>query len=141
MMRLFPFLSVCCGVAMLMQPVMAEPLMFQGEVITTDRNAMNSIVSMQLSWKQDIAASRQNDMLCTLGESDVQEAYAALNDYVQAASGAQAALVNYAVYSMTPLQTTQPELYRRKVEFVLNLIAGDRLPCEFITNIALENAR
>ena len=74
---------------------------------------MNSIVSMQLSWKQDIAASRQNDMLCTLGESDVQEAYAALNDYVQAASGAQAALVNFAVCSIAPLRASQPELYRQ----------------------------
>ena len=213
-MRLFPFLSVCCGVALLMQPVMAEPQMFLGEDIASDRNAANCIVTMQLSWKQDIEASRQNDMLCTLGESEVQAAYAALNDYVQASSEAQAALVNYAVYSMTPLRATQPELYRRalaqyrqaldilllndmqqlrlrsvltpsdcsagitpeqdamgeavqqrinrnwdtfrtaqaeyhqfreenhrrQVEFVLNLIAGDRLPCEFITNIPLENA-
>ena len=199
---------------MLMQPVMAEPLVFLGEDISAHRNTVNCIVAMQLCWKQDIEASRQNDMLCTLGESEVQEAYAALNDYVQAASGAQAVLVNFAVCSMTPLRATQPELYRRalaqyrqaldilflndmqqlrlrsvltpsdrpagitpaqdamgeavqqrinrnrntfrtaqaeyhqfrednhrrQVEFVLNLIAGDRLPCEFITNMPLENA-
>lgn len=214
MMRLFPFLSVCCGVAMLMQPVMAEPLVFLGEDISAQRNTVNCIVAMQLCWKQDIEASRQNDMLCTLGESEVQAAYAALNDYVQAASEAQAALVNFAVCSMTPLRASQPELYRRalmqyrqaldilflndmqqlrlhsvltpsersagitpvhnalgeavqrrinrnwdtfrsakaeyhqfredchrrQVEFVLNLLAGDRLPCEFITNIPLADA-
>lgn len=187
---------------------------FLGEYISNPGQEENSMLSIHQQWKKDIEGSRTNDTLSTLSEEEYKQVLTALNEYVQAATEARAALSNFAVYSMAPLRSAQPELYqnvlgeynraldvlftrdmdqlrlnsmlttwqrtihirpeqdalseamqkriyqnfdtfrnawseyyqhrnelhKQSVAFMHNLLAGDRPPCEFITNTPLENA-
>lgn len=206
------FLCTLAFAAIMMHPVRGHA--FLGLDISGPGNEGNCMLVIRQCWKQDIEASRVNDTLCTLSESELEPVYAALDAYVQAATTAHAALTNFAVYSMMPLRNTQPErcqkalaqyqqalnilftrdmeqlrltsmltpsdrtahirpeqdaqseamlqrisrnfdtfrsawveyhehrceLHQQRVAFMLNLLAGDRPPCEFITNTPLENA-
>lgn len=187
---------------------------FLGEYISNPGQEGNCMLSIHQQWKKDIEGSRTNDTLSTLSEEEYEQVLTALNEYVQAATEARAALSNFAVYSMMPLRNTQPErcrkalaqyqqalnilfirdmeqlrltsvlspadrieglqpeadalseamqkriyqnfdtfrnarveyhehrseLHKQRVAFIFNLLAGDRPPCEFITNTPLENA-
>ena len=187
---------------------------FLGEYISNPGQEENSMLSIHQQWKKDIEGSRTNDTLSTLSEEEYKQVITALNEYVQAATEARAALSNFAVYSMMPLRNTQPErcrkalaqyqqalnilfirnmeqlrltsiltppdrtaglqpepdaqsdamqkcinrnldpfrsawaeyhehrceLHQQQVAFMLNLLAGDRPACEFITNTPLEEA-
>lgn len=187
---------------------------FMGEYISNSSQEGNSMLSIHQQWKKDIEGSRKNDTLSTLSEKEYEQVITTLNEYVQAATEARAALSNFAVYSMMPLRNTQPERYQKalaqyqralnilftrdmeqlrltsmltpsdrtahirpeqdaqseamlqrinrnfdtfrsawveyhehrcelhqqRVAFMLNLLAGDRPACEFITNTPLEEA-
>ena len=206
------FLCTLAFAAIIMHPVRGHA--FLGLDISGPGNEGNCMLVIRQCWKQDIEASRVNDTLCTLSESELEPVYAALDAYVQAATTAHAALTNFAVYSMMPLRNTQPErcrkalalyqralnilftldmeqlrltsmltpsdrtahirpepdaqsdamqkrinrnldtfrsawveyhehrceLHQQRVAFMLNLLAGDRPACEFITNTPLEEA-
>lgn len=187
---------------------------FMGEYISNPGQEENCMLSIHQQWKQDIEISRAEDTLSTLSEQELGQVNTALDEYMQAATEAHAALANFAVYSMKPLRRTKPELYqsaltqynraldilfmkdmeqlrltsmltppdrtahirpeqdtlseamlqriyrnfdtfrnawveyyehrselhKQRVAFIFNLLAGDRPPCEFITNTPLENA-
>ena len=206
------FLFTLAFAAIMMHPVRGHA--FMGLDISGPGNEGNCMLVIRQCWKQDIEASRVNDTLCTLSESELEPVYASLDAYVQAATAAHAALTNFAVYSLKPLRHTQPEryqkalaqyqralnilftrdmeqlrltsmltpsdrtahirpeqdaqseamlqrinrdldtfrsawveyyehrseLHKQRVAFIFNLLAGDRPPCEFITNTPLENA-
>lgn len=197
--------------SLLMLPVWG--ISYMGQDISTSGNGGNCMLSIRQCWKQDIELSRINDTLSLLNDEELGKVYTALDEYVQAATEARAALVNFAVYSMKSLRITQPKSYqnalaqyhralnilftcdmeqlrvtsvltpadrtagikpeadtlgeamqkrinqnvetfrtarteylqfkehshRKLVEFVLNLLAGDRPTCEFITNTPLDN--
>ncbi len=206
------FLFALALSAMIMPPVWAS--LFLGENMYTYRQEGNGMLTIHQHWKQDIKISREKDTLSTLSEQEIRQVNTALDEYMQAATEAHAALTNFAVYSMAPLRSTKPELYlsaltqyhraldilftkdmeqlrlnsmlttrnrtihiqpeqdalsealqqrisrnfdtfrnawaeyhehrselhKQRVAFMLNLLAGDRPPCEFITNTPMENA-
>ena len=105
------FLFTLAFAAIMMHPVRGHA--FMGLDISGPGNEGNSMLVIRQCWKQDIEASRVNDTLCTLRESELEPVYAALDAYVQAATAAHAALSNFAVYSMMPLRNTQPERCRK----------------------------
>ena len=206
------FLFALALSAMIMPPVWAS--LFLGENMYTYRQEGNGMLTIHQHWKLDIKISREKDTLSTLSEQEIRQVNTALDEYMQAATEARAALSNFAVYSMMPLRNTQPErcrkalaqyqqalnilfirdmeqlrltsvlspadrieglqpeadalsealqqrisrnldtfrsawieyyehrseLHKQRVAFIFNLLAGDRPPCEFITNTPLENA-
>ena len=206
------FLVALALSAMMMPPVWAS--LFLGENMYTYRQEGNCMLTIHQHWKLDIKISREKDTLSTLSEQEIRQVNTALDEYMQAATEAHAALANFAVYSMKPLRRTKPELYqsaltqynraldilftkdmeqlrltsmltpsdrtahirpeqdalseamlqriyrnfdtfrsawpeyhehrselhKQRVAFMLNLLAGDRPACEFITNTPLENA-
>lgn len=206
------FLFALALSAMTMPPVWAS--LFLGENMYTYRQEGNCMLTIHQHWKLDIKISREKDTLSTLSEQEIRQVNTALDEYMQAATEAHAALTNFAVYSMAPLRSTKPELYlnaltqyhraldilftkdmeqlrlnsiltsrnrtihihpeqdalsealqqrisrnfdtfrnawaeyhehrselhKQRVTFMLNLLAGDRPPCEFITNTPLETA-
>ncbi len=206
------FLFALALSAMTMPPVWAS--LFLGENMYTYRQEGNCMLTIHQHWKLDIKISRGKDTLSTLSEQEIRQVNTALDEYMQAATEAHAALTNFAVYSMAPLRSTKPELYlnaltqyhraldilftkdmeqlrlnsmlttrdrtihihpeqdalsealqqrisrnfdtfrnawveyhehrselhKQRVAFIFNLLAGDRPPCEFITNTPLENA-
>ena len=105
------FLTTLAIAAMMLPPVWG--VAFMGQDISSLSNECNSMLVMRQCWKQDIEASRTNDTLCTLSEEELGPIYAALDAYVQAATEAHAALVNFAVYSMKPLRQAEPERCRK----------------------------
>ena len=108
------FLTTLAIAAMMLPPVWG--VAFMGQDISSLSNECNSMLVMRQCWKQDIEASRTNDTLCTLSEEVLGPIYAALDAYVQAATEAHAALVNFAVYSMKPLRQAEPERCRKAME-------------------------
>ena len=108
------FLTTLAIAAMMLPPVWG--VAFMGQDISSLGNECNSMLVMRQCWKQDIEASRANDTLCTLSEEELGPVYAALDAYVQAATEAHAALVNFAVYSMKPLRQAEPERCRKAME-------------------------
>lgn len=104
------FLFALALSAMMMPPVWAS--LFLGENMYTYRQEGNCILTIHQHWKLDIKISREKDTLSTLSEQELGQVNTALDEYVQAATEAHAALANFAVYSMKPLRRTKPELYQ-----------------------------
>lgn len=103
------FLFALALSAMTMHPVWAS--LFLGENMYTYRQEGNCMLTIHQHWKLDIKISREKDTLSTLSEQEIRQVNTALDEYMQAATEAHAALTNFAVYSMAPLRSTKPELY------------------------------